>query len=59
MSPPATMTEPMCVELVLRNKGNHCKEKSTYPNWRAAPACYNWRKPVHSNEDQHSRKSIN
>ena len=53
------MTEPMCVELVLRNKGNHCKEKSTYPNWRAAPACYNWRKPVHSNEDQHSRKSIN
>ena len=36
---------------MLRNKGSHGTEKSVHCNARVAPAYYNWKIRLRSNED--------
>ena len=50
LGPWATAAEPARLEPVLRNKRGRDSEARA-PRWRVAPACRNWRKPSHRNED--------
>ena len=51
LGPWATTTEPVRLEPVLCNKRARDSEEARAPRWRVAPACRNWRKPSHRNED--------
>ena len=51
LGPWATTTEPARLEPVLRNKRGRDSERPRAPRQRVAPACRNWRKPSHRNED--------
>ena len=50
LGPWATTTEPARLEPVLRNERPRWWEACA-PRWGVAPACHNWRKPSHRNED--------
>ena len=36
---------------MLHNRRSHRNEKPEQSNYGVAPACHNWRKPIHSNRD--------
>ena len=50
LGPWATTTEPACLEPVLRYGRGRDSERPTHRD-EVAPACRNWRKPSHRNED--------
>ena len=41
LGPWAIITEPACLEPVLRNKRGRNSEEARAPRWRVAPACHN------------------
>ena len=48
---------PQALEPVLSNQRNQCEQKPTHHKERVAPTCWNYRKPMCSNKDNHSHKN--
>ena len=49
---------PCALEPVLCNKRSHRSEEPAHHSSRVAPALCTWRKPTHSNRDQHSERRL-
>ena len=51
-------SQPCALEPVLCNKRSHRNEKPAHHSSKVAPALCTWRKPTHSNVDQHGQRRL-